>query len=158
MPGCGKTTISKELSEKLELPLLDIDTDIVETYQMSIPEMFEISEEYFRERETLCCQKASKKQGSIISTGGGIILNPQNITYLKENGIIVYLDRPVTDILNDVEVETRPLLKNGPERLYALYQERHQKYIEACDIHILNTEKIAVITDKIITEVNKLEK
>ena len=73
MMGCGKTTVSKLLSEKMNQPLVDIDEYLVDKYQMTIPEMFDISEGYFRERETVCCQEIGLLDGYIISTGGGVI-------------------------------------------------------------------------------------
>ena len=59
MMGCGKTTISNLLSKELSRPLIDIDEYLVDKYDMTIPEMFDISEDYFRERETICCQAVS---------------------------------------------------------------------------------------------------
>lgn len=153
MPGSGKTTLSELLAEALQCPMVDMDAYIVETYQMTIPEMFAISESYFRERETLCCQEIARHTGIVISTGGGIIKNPENIKCLKETGTLIYLDRPISDIIEDVEVSTRPLLKDGPEVLYTLHQERHQKYIEACDIHILNTGDKTSVIHTILKEV-----
>ena len=58
--GCGKTTVSLLLAEKLARPVIDIDEYLEKKYQMSIPEMFAMSEAYFRERETICCQEVSK--------------------------------------------------------------------------------------------------
>ncbi|MFV0396113.1 MAG: shikimate kinase [Coprobacillaceae bacterium] len=155
MPGGGKTTISKRIAKQLERPFIDVDEYIVETYQMTIPEMFAISEEYFRERETICCKKIAKNEGYIISTGGGIIKNPENIKALKETGIVIYLDRPVENILDDVEVANRPLLKSGPQALYDLYQQRHEKYLMYCYIHIINNYKIKKVTKQIIDKLNE---
>ena len=148
--GCGKTTISKMLGEKLNRPVLDIDEYIVEKFHQTIPEMFAISETYFRDNETSGCKDAAKLDGYIISTGGGVILKPENIDYLKKNGIIVYLDRPIDHILTDVQVASRPLLKDGAQKLYDLDKQRHQLYLDACDKHVINDDTLENITERII--------
>ena len=51
-----------------------------------------------------------------------------NIEYLKKNSLVVFIDRPVENILDDIEVEKRPLLANGKEVLYKLYDERYELY------------------------------
>lgn len=150
MMGCGKTTISLLLSEKLKRPLIDIDEYLVAKYHMTIPEMFAISEDYFREREAICCQEVGQKNGYIISTGGGVIKNKKNIEALKSNSIIIYLDRPVEAILSDVDTSSRPLLKEGATKLYDLYNERHQLYLDACDYHIKNDSTLENVTECII--------
>lgn len=150
MMGCGKTTVSKLLSEILKRPLIDIDEYLVNKYQMSIPCMFDISEEYFRERESICCQELSHLEGYIISTGGGIIKNKDNCDVLRENAITIYLDRPISLILEDVDISARPLLKDGADRLYELYQERHQLYMENCDYHIYNNCSLEDLLKRIL--------
>lgn len=149
MMGCGKTTISQLLSEKLKRPLIDIDEYLVAKYHMTIPEMFAISEDYFREREAICCQEVGQKKGYIISTGGGVVKNHQNIQTLKSNGIIIYLDRPVESIINDVDTLSRPLLQDGAAKLYDLYNERHQLYLDACDYHVMNDTTLNKVVEKI---------
>lgn len=142
MPGSGKTTISQQLSERLHFPLIDIDEYLVNKFKQSIDDMFAISEAYFRERETLCCQEVSQLSGYILSTGGGVIKNQENITALKKNGIIFLLDRNVENIIQDIETSTRPLLKEGKERLYTLYQERNALYHQSADVIIDNNRDI----------------
>ena len=151
MMGCGKTTISKKLSEVLNRPVIDIDEYLEHKYQMTIAEMFDISEDYFREREHVCCQDISQLDGYIVSTGGGVIKNPQNIKVLKNNGIIFYLDRPIENILQDIDTASRPLLKDGPEKLYQLYHERHTLYLQACDYQIENQTSIDEVINQIIS-------
>lgn len=153
--GCGKTTIAKLLAQKLGMQVVDIDEYLVDKYQQTIPEMFAISEEYFREREAICCKEVANLEGRIISTGGGIINNEENVQVLKNTGILIYLDRPIEHIISDVETSSRPLLKDGPQKLYELYQERHQKYLAACDYHIINDQGIYFIVDKIIEILKK---
>lgn len=156
MMGCGKTTISKKLGKKLNRPVVDIDQYIVDKYQMTISEMFEISEDYFREREHICCEDISLYDGYIVSTGGGVIKNPSNIEVLKKNGIVIYLDRPIPLILETIDTSTRPLLKDGATKLYELYDERHQSYLNACDIHMINDCSLDEIVNKIIEVIKEV--
>ncbi|WP_027090410.1 shikimate kinase [Thomasclavelia saccharogumia] len=148
--GCGKTTIAALLAKKLKRPVIDIDEYIVEKHQQTIPEMFKIGETYFRENETDGCKDMAKLEGHIISTGGGVVLNPLNIQYLKENGVIVYIDRSIDDICKDVETSTRPLLKDGPQKLYDLNKQRYQLYLDACDIHFINDDTLENVTNNLI--------
>lgn len=156
MMGCGKTTISQLLSKKLNRPLIDIDDYLVQKYHMTIPEMFDISEGYFRERETICCEEVGCLDGYIISTGGGVIKNPKNIEALHKNGLIIYLDRPVENIYRDVDISERPLLKDGPEKLYDLYHERHHIYLDVCDYHVKNETTLDDVVSKITAFIERL--
>ena len=150
MMGAGKTTIGKHLSDVLHKDYIDMDEYIERKYDMSISDMFKISEDYFREKETLVCHELSKCQDTIICTGGGVIKNSQNIDYLKNNGIIIFIDRPVESIYNDIDIESRPLLKDNKDYLYELYNQRYDLYKEACDYHIVNDQSIKYIVEKII--------
>lgn len=150
MMGCGKTTIAKLLSKKLGRVYLDMDEYLVNKYQQSIDDMFKIGEDYFRKNETDVCLSISKLEGYIISTGGGVVMNPKNIEYLKENGIIVFIDRPVEKIAEDVDIASRPLLKDGADKLYQLHQQRYQLYLNACDIHLINDQSAQNAVDRLI--------
>lgn len=154
--GCGKTTIAKLLAEKLNRPVIDIDEYIVAKHQQTIPEMFNISETYFRENETAGCKDIANLEGYIVSTGGGVILNSLNINYLKKNGVIVYIDRPIGNILEDVETATRPLLKEGSQKLYDLNKQRHLLYLEACDIHLTNDDTLENVTNNLVRIIESL--
>ncbi|WP_294581857.1 shikimate kinase [uncultured Thomasclavelia sp.] len=149
--GCGKTTISKMLGEKLGWPVIDIDEYIVDKFNQTINEMFDVSEAYFRNNETECCKELASLHGHVISTGGGVILKSENIEYLKSNGIIIYIDRPIENIVEDVHVASRPLLKEGPQKLYDLDKQRHQLYLDACDYHLINDGTLEEIVDEIIS-------
>ncbi|MCD7893674.1 MAG: shikimate kinase [Erysipelotrichaceae bacterium] len=151
--GSGKTTVSKLIAQKLHLPLIDMDDYIVDKFQMTIDEMFNISEDYFRDNETECCKDIAKLKGHVISTGGGVIKRKENVSLLKENGIIFYLDRPIPLIVDDVETSTRPLLKEGADKLYHLDAERRQLYIDACDYHIINDSSLEEVTNTIINKI-----
>ena len=148
--GSGKTTFGKILSQKTGHEMIDLDDYLVNRFNMSIPDMFAISEDYFSNNETTCCQEVSELEGKIISTGGGVIKRPENMTYLKKNGVVFYIDRPIEDIVKDVDPSGRPLLKDGPDKLYALDKERRDKYMSSCDYHIINDGSLEKVIDTIL--------
>ncbi len=156
MPGSGKTTISNLLGEKLNRPVIDIDEYLVDKYQMSIDEMFSISEDYFRQRETICCKEVAGLSGHILSTGGGVIKRPENIEALKQNGVVFLLDRSVENIITDIEISTRPLLKEGKERIYTLYEERKDLYLNSADVRIDNNHSLEYTIKEILYYVEGL--
>jgi shikimate kinase len=155
MPGCGKTTIGKLLAEKLNKSFIDVDSYIEEVENRTIPEIFLQGEIYFRDIETKAVKKASKGEAQVISTGGGVIKRQENIEALKENGIIIFIDRPVEDIASDVDTENRPLLKDKKEALFTLYKERYALYVAACDYQVKNIEELDFVLDKIIAILSK---
>lgn len=148
--GCGKTTVSKLLSEKLNMPVIDMDEYLMDKYQCSINDMFAVSEDYFRDLESQACIDLAKLDGYIISTGGGVVKRKQNCQILRQTGEVFYLDRPVDNIITDVTTADRPLLKDGPQKLYQLFDERHQLYLDACDHHVLNDGTLDDIVEHII--------
>ncbi len=61
----------------------------------------------------------------------------------------------IVRLIIDVETSTRPLLKEGPQKLFDLKKQRHQLYLDACDVHLMNNDTIENIIDKIIELINK---
>ena len=150
MPACGKSTIGYWLSKKINYPFVDVDRYLEEKENRIISDIFSNEgEEYFRELETKYLKELSEKEGIIISTGGGAIKNKENIDILKENGIIVFLNRTIDDISRENH-RNRPLLQN-PDNLQKLYDERIKLYRRYADIIIKNDDSIDVIVERIIT-------
>lgn len=111
----GKTKISKSLAKLSGYNLVDTDELIVNKMNMSINEIFEkMGEAEFRriEHDVICEVSALDK--TVISTGGGVVLNKDNMTMLRKNGVIVNLSPSFDVILSRLERarSTRPLLKN----------------------------------------------
>jgi shikimate kinase len=150
MPGAGKTTVGKMLYERLELKFVDVDDFIVEESGKTIPELFDVSESHFRNVESEAIKKLSMDKSSIIATGGGVIKNKANIEELKKHGIIVFIDRPLGNIAEDVEISKRPLLKDGVQKLFDLYDERYELYKKYSDFHVVNDRSIEAVVDRII--------
>ena len=138
MPGCGKTTIVKVLAKELNYSFYDMDKYIVNISGKEIEELFKGGEEEFRKWETRACKELSEKNRAIISTGGGAIKLPVNRNILKSTGLVVFIDRPTENIISDVEISSRPLLKDGVEKIYSLYDERYKLYKDTSHILIIN--------------------
>ena len=138
MPGCGKTTIGKIVAKELNCSFYDMDEYIVEISKKGIQELFNEGENVFRELETKACRELSVKNRCIISTGGGVIKSKVNREILRNNGFVIFIDRPVEEIIKDVDIQSRPLLKNGVSEVYKLYEERYDLYKETCNVKVLN--------------------
>ncbi len=152
MPGSGKTTIGLILAKKLNKEFVDTDELIVEKERKSIADMFAISEDYFRDAESMCAKELSNKNSLVISTGGGIIKREENIEYLKNNSIIIFLNRSPENIIRDVDIQKRPLLKDGIDNLYKLYNERINLYKKYCDFEVINDREIDDTVNNLLQE------
>lgn len=131
MPGSGKSTVGKLLAARLGRELVDTDAEIVRRAGMPITEIFrEKGEAVFREIEAGVIRELSLTGGKIIATGGGAVLREENVKALKMNGAVVFLDRPVSDLL---PTDDRPLSDSG-EKLRALYQTRYPIYTKTADL------------------------
>ena len=154
MPGCGKTTVGNLLAKKLNWNFVDCDALIEKSEGISIPQIFEsFGEQYFRDLESSTLNSLADKSDSVISTGGGIVEKPQNIEALKKCGTVVFLNRPLDALLNDIDISGRPLLKTGKHALEELYKRRFGLYKVACHIEIKNDTTIDDVISKIINEV-----
>ncbi len=133
MPASGKTSVGKALSEKLEKTFVDSDEEIVKNQNKCIPEIFaESGEAYFREVEKSVVSNISKNNSQIISTGGGAVLNSENIVHLKGNARVYFLNRPL-DML--ITTDDRPLSSNRAD-LEKRFNERYELYLGAADVVI----------------------
>lgn len=150
MMGCGKSTIGKMLSDKLNFDLIDCDTYLEDKYNKTVKECFDISEEYFRGLETICCEEISKFNKKIISTGGGVIKNKKNIKFFK-NDIIIFINRPIEDTLADINCECRPLISDkNAEKIKNIYNSRVDIYKKYCTYEVSNDKNIDLVVDEII--------
>lgn len=143
MPGCGKTTIARQLAKRLHRDFFDADKEIVDRAGKSIPEIFaEDGEEAFRALESQVLEDLGKKTGIVISTGGGCVTRARNTPFLKQNGVVIFLERP----LSLLETDGRPLSKS-PEALAAMKKERQPLYQALADHSFENSgtpEQLAI--------------
>lgn len=142
MPGCGKTTISQVLAKKIPYELIDLDDYLTDYFKMSIPEMFRLGEPFFREKETEICFLLKNREATIFSCGGGVVLKTINMLYLKENGFVIWLQRDLDKIMASVDIQGRPLLKEGKEKILDLYEARKDLYALFSDVIVDNNGTI----------------
>ena len=140
--GSGKTTVGKALARQTGCPLFDCDEEIVKQSGKKITEIFQTEGEGgFRRRETALLQELCrrKEEGVIYSTGGGVVMSPENRQYLKELGTVVLLDITAETVIQRLGRDsTRPLLQ-GPDRVKkvrTLLVRRQDAYHQAADLTI----------------------
>lgn len=156
MPSCGKSTIGKTLEKKLNKKFIDMDEVIVQNTNVSIPEIFNRSGEAgFRKLETITSKELSKENGLIIGTGGGTIKNKINIDYLKLNGIIIFIDR---DLENLITYDPNRPLSSSQEAVKKLYMERYPLYKKYASFIVNNNGCIDECVDNIIKAFHNIKK
>lgn len=117
--GSGKTTVGKKLSKASKLKFIDLDQQIVEKSGMEISDYFSLhGEGSFRDLETNTLKSIPFDQGMIVSTGGGSPCFNDNMKWMNERGITVYLKLPPKALLKRLsgkEIKNRPLLQDKSE-------------------------------------------
>lgn len=153
--GCGKTTVGRNLSGLIKYDFFDCDSLIEQKSNMSISNIFnEFGESYFRNIEHEVIKEVSDLESSVIATGGGVIKNPQNMSLLKMNGIVIYLKNSPEKTFKNLEHDnTRPILQEDDKftKISLLMEEREPFYIKYSDIIIDVSEgSVNEITEKIL--------
>ena len=139
MPGSCKSTLGRMTAAELGFEFLDTDRIITENEGRTPAEIISADgEEAFRKIETAAVKQAAARQSAVIATGGGAILKPENLSALRENGKIIFLDRKVEHLVTSAD---RPL-SSDREKLEARYRERYPIYCAAAD------RKVTCVKDK----------
>lgn len=150
MPGSGKSTIGRMLAQQLGWDFVDMDDYVQEISGSSIPALFNQSEAVFRRWETEACRQLSRRRRTVIACGGGVVLDPENLILLKAGGAVAWIDRPLEHILRDIDTESRPLLKDGADRLFNLYEQRKDLYRQGADWRITNTGAMEDVVSRLL--------
>lgn len=146
MPGSGKTTVGKALSERLGKVFVDTDELITEEYGCISDIFAEKGEDFFRKIESVAVKRVALKNGLVIATGGGAVLRRENTEYLKHNGLVFFLDRPLADI---TPTDDRPLSRDS-EALKRRYEERYEIYLSSCDEKIDNDGNVQYAVERVV--------
>ncbi|MDB5258498.1 MAG: aroK [Chitinophagaceae bacterium] len=137
LPGSGKTTLGKQLAKQIHYVFSDLDEAIVKAHHSTIEEIFlNEGEATFRTYESQCLQAYSKHENIIVSTGGGAPCFHNNMKWMNETGVSIFLNPPLTELAKRLSVSDnshRPMLKGKDENdllsfLEAKFKERSLFY------------------------------
>ena len=154
--GAGKSTIGKQLANRLSYTFIDTDHYIEEKTGADIPWIFDIEGEAgFRERETNALADIVSQQGVVIATGGGIVIKEENRNLMLNAGTIVYLTASIDQLVERTfKDKKRPLLQveDPKKRIIELFEQRDPLYRSLAH-HIVKTDKLSAknIVNQIVT-------
>ncbi len=135
MPGSGKSSLGRRVAQRLSLPYIDLDQYIESFEGMSVNEVFRRKgEAEFRKLETEALMSMCGFEPSVVSTGGGTAMRDENVNLMRNMGVIVFVDRPLEQILSDIKLDRRPMLRaGGKDKVVELYNERYPRYKAVAD-------------------------
>lgn len=157
----GKTTIGRIIADTLQMGFIDADDEIVKQQGMPISDIVnKHGWDYFREKESCIIKEISDRGNHVVATGGGVVLNKDNVAHMKKSGIVIWLmANPETvknRILQDEKTkQSRPSLtsKGVIDEIEETMEIRKPYYQEAMDFYIdTNNIEVKEIADRIISK------
>jgi shikimate kinase len=166
----GKTTVGRILAGRLKINFWDTDAMVEKTMAMPIKEIVALlGWDFFREKEKETIKFLTQKEDCVIATGGGVVLSGENVTLLKQAGVIIWLNAPLQDIIERLKEDarkeaTRPQFTPGNivQETVDVMRERLPLYESAAD-HIVDTanknpEQVAEEIYQYLLKSEKLDK
>ncbi len=145
MPGCGKSTAARALARLTNRPVLDCDQEIAARTGATPAEIITSQgEDAFRQIEAEVLRDVGRRSGAIIASGGGAVTREENYASLHQNGVIVWLRRP----LKNLPLDGRPI--SAREGLQALYEKRRGLYERFADAAVDADEDVDKTAEKIL--------
>jgi len=133
--GTGKTSIARRVARELGFKYVDTDEEVEKVVGMAVKDIFQkLGETRFRSEESIAVQRVASGDNQVIATGGGVVLNPQNMAALKTNGLVICLTATPEVIFQRVSRRnTRPLLKvdDPMKTIRELLAQREHLYRQA---------------------------
>lgn len=145
MPGCGKSSVGRELAKRLGRTFIDADDFFEETVQKSPSDVItSVGEMQFREKETEIIGTLAQSERAVIALGGGAVTVGRNRELIGEDALIIYVTRDLAKL----EVDGRPL--SAAYGVEELYEKRHGMYEAWADMTVSNVGSLAETVDSII--------
>lgn len=141
MMGAGKTCIGKMVAKKTHRRFVDTDALIEKKAGMTVAEIFEREgESGFRFRETVILASLARKKNLIVSTGGGVVVTPENTQLMRKSGTVVWLKRELNTIIANPRIRRRPLLAKNENAIFDIMKAREPLYKKACHFVVYNDD------------------
>ncbi len=148
MPGCGKTSAGKMAAAALGFECIDTDALIETKAGKPIPQIFaESGEAGFRRIEKEVVFSLAGVKNAVICTGGGVVIDPENVAVLRRTGKVCWIMRPVSELASG---GIRPLSKS-PQAIAEMYEKRKDLYRNAAEYTVSNTS--AVPLENVVREI-----
>ncbi len=145
--GAGKSTVGRHLARLLQKTFLDCDRELEEHTGARISIIFELEgEPGFRKRESAMLEDLTARDGVVVATGGGAVMDPENRALLRSRGFNIYLSAPIELLVERTSRDRhRPLLQSGDReaRIRSLLEARDPLYREVADMIIASDRRSA---------------
>ncbi len=158
--GAGKTAIGRELARQLKLEFLDADHEIERRTGADVALIFEKEGEAgFRRREREVIEELTRRDGVVLATGGGAVLDPANREALKSRGLVIYLKASVdAQAARTAQNRNRPLLHTDDRetRLRELFSVRAPLYEDLAELTVdTDSGQVKQISQRIMQELGR---
>jgi len=156
--GTGKTTLGRLLANQIGYEFIDTDAQIEKQIGQTIADLFQTQgETAFRKLEAKLVKELAKREGLVIATGGGLVLNPKNVATLRKTGRIVCLTATPEEILTRIskQQDVRPLLqeKDPRAKIIELLQQRTSVYQQFPQLST-SKQTLEQLVDKLLELIN----
>jgi len=145
--GAGKSTVGRQLAKTLDMEFVDCDREIEQRTGVTIAIIFEVEgEEGFRKRECAMIEQLTERDGIVLATGGGAVLDETNRSRLRTRGFAIYLNAPIDLLLErTARDKQRPLLQTDDPKakIIALAREREPLYQQVADLVVKTDRRTA---------------
>ena len=130
--GAGKTSVGRSLARRLDWRFVDVDEQIEERERLTVSDIFvRHGEPYFRGLERAVLASQVPLRHAVVATGGGTFVDPQNRAMMKADGLAVWLDVPLEDVIARIPQDGRRPLAADRANLERLFHSRRAAYEEA---------------------------
>ena len=152
MPGSGKTTIGRQLATKLNKKHVDLDEEFFNLHGVRPSQVIEEDgEDKMREMESEVVKKFGMMNNLVISTGGGVVTRHDNYYHLKQNALIIQIDRSVYKL----STKNRPLSQGGVRHLFKMHENRKKSYAMFSDVTVKNDGYFKYAVEDILELIKK---
>ena len=142
MPGTGKSVVGHALAQRLNYTFVDLDESIVEATGKTLPEILREDglEEFFKIEEKVGVEL--DRTDTVVSTGGSMVLYEDAMAHLRENGVIVWLETPLSQIAErmPLNLTDRGIAAPAGMTLLQIYEQREPLYAKYADLIVVSRD------------------
>ena len=142
MPGTGKSVVGRALAQRLDYTFVDMDDMIVEATGKTLPEILREDglEEFFKIEEKIGVEL--DRSDTVVSTGGSMVLYEDSMEHLKENGVIVWLETPLSQIMERMPADLvdRGIAAPTGMTIRQIYEQREPLYAKYADLIVASRD------------------